>query len=284
MTPVRRCLLVVATVAVVLVGLAVPVAATGGGKPRPGVLPPSSRPYGATYAEWNARWWQWLYGTDRLDSPVFDEEKGTPADPRPVDCRAGQRGPVWFMGGTFLPTDPGIPTSSSTVFRSCTIPSGVALFFPVLNAEFDNLACPPQATWGFSADQLAAAARFSMDHVVPGSMAVAIDGNDVTGLSDASTIYRSSSPWFAYTLPVNNVGGLDAVCGQDFPPGTAPPAVDGHPGATADGVYLMLPPLSRGKHTIHIAGEVLIPDSDHPVPPAAAFDFIQNINYTITVG
>src|SRR6185312_16592254 len=82
------------------VGLTVPASAGGGheGSGRPVVFPPNSRPYGASYAEWNARWWQWLYGTDRLSSPVFADNPGTPSEPEAVDCSAGQRGSVWFLG------------------------------------------------------------------------------------------------------------------------------------------------------------------------------------------
>ena len=46
-----------------------------------------------------------------------------------------------------------------------------------------------------------------------------------------------------------------------FPAGTSPPTVDGHPGATSDGVYLMTPPLSVGTHRIHVGGEINVPDN-----------------------
>ena len=48
----------------------------------PGVLPPHSNPYGKSYAEWSANWWQWF-----LEQPVV----GGPTDPN-FDIRAGQTG------------------------------------------------------------------------------------------------------------------------------------------------------------------------------------------------
>src|SRR5215831_19135202 len=76
--------------------------------PNPGVLPVQSRPYGFTYGEWSARWWQWLFLLPLDNSPLF----GT------ADCSVGQSGPVWFLGGSPSPR-PG-----------CTVPAGKALFFP----------------------------------------------------------------------------------------------------------------------------------------------------------
>ena len=56
-----------------------------------------------------------------------------------------------------------------------------------------------------------------------------------------------------------------------------PPA----PGGSADGVYVMLAPLSTGVHHIHFGGEINYPGGN-PVA-GGAVDFIENINYTISV-
>jgi hypothetical protein len=241
------------------------------------VIPPRARPHGASYGQWDARWWKWFYQTPVSTNPEFFPP-GTPTAPEQVDCSAGQSGRVWFIGGTFAPTS-STPqgTVRSDVYRTCSIPTGIFLFFPVLNTEFDNLGCP-NAT--FSAEELTAAAALGIDAIVPGSMSVTIDGASVSGLANGNSIYRAPSPWFSYTLPADNVGQFFRC---DFPAGTTPPMVDGHPGATADGIYLMLAPLSPGTHVIHFGGELDIPASPPPAPPAGPIDFIQNINYTITV-
>lgn len=239
-------------------------------------------PRGASYGQWDAGWWQWLYQTPVSQSPEFSAP-GTPSTPAAVDCSAGQSGNVWFLGGTFAPTAFTTGGSRSDVYRSCTIPTGTSLFFPLLNIENDNLSCP--AAGGnpdthFTAEQLTAATTQFINDIVPGSLSATIDGASVSGLVDGNSPYRAPSPWFSYTLPADNVGPL---FGCDYPAGTTPPQVDGHAGATADGIYLMLTPLSRGVHHIHFGGETNIPPTPTPAPPLGPTDFIQNINYTITV-
>jgi hypothetical protein len=155
------------------------------------------------------------------------------------------------------------------------------LFFPLLNDEFDNLYCPNST---FTAAELKAAAKLGIDDIVPGSMSATIDGKAVRGLKSGRSRYRSPSTWFSYRLPADNVGRTLAACGKkSFPRGTRPPAVGGHRGAIADGVYLMLAPLRPGVHTISFGGEINIPGTPPPAPPQGQTDFIQNINYTITV-
>lgn len=77
------------------------------------------RLHGKTVAEWSALWWQWAEATGFSQ---FNDGL--------VDCGDGQRGPVWFLAGTF-----GGPTD-----RECVdpIPKGKTLFFPLLNAVFYN--------------------------------------------------------------------------------------------------------------------------------------------------
>ncbi len=284
----RRSFVLVATIVIACFGSVAPASAGGdrGNHTGPVVLPPNSRPYGASYGDWNARWWQWLYQTDRLSSPVFDETAGTAASPVRVDCLAGQHGPVWYLGGTYLPTEfqDSPPVARSEVHRTCRIPAGVALFFPVLNSEIDNLACLGVSFSPLSAHQLKRYNDFNMDSIVSRTMAVVIDGVNIDGLRDSHTAYRSISPWFSYQLPEHNLGAVACPDGQDIPVAASPPPVDHHPGATAEGVFLMVAPLARGVHTIHVQGEILIEAGPPLPPPAAPIDFTQDINYTIAVG
>src|SRR5438105_7459590 len=94
------------------------------GNPNPGVHPPNSKPYGLTYDQWSARWWQWIFS---IPSAVNPNLEGTALDPDPTtvhDCAQGQSGQVWFLGGRF--------NSGPTTERACTIPAGRSLLFPVL--------------------------------------------------------------------------------------------------------------------------------------------------------
>jgi hypothetical protein len=71
-----------------------------------------SKPYGLTYGEWTARWWQWAYSIPKDVNPAYDDTGRY--------CTQGQSGPVWFLTGTY-----GHP-----VDRYCTIPFGKAILFP----------------------------------------------------------------------------------------------------------------------------------------------------------
>ena len=100
----------------------------------PTVFPPNSKPYGSSYAEWSIKWWKWVVSIPRKDNPGEDKT-GT-------NSGLGQRGPVWFLAGTFE----NLPIAE----RKCTIPFGKAIFFPVIVseksfAEFPELKTESQA-------------------------------------------------------------------------------------------------------------------------------------------
>ena len=110
--------------ALTLASLALPTAARSQANPNPGVAPPQSRPHGLSYAEWGARWWQWAYS--------FPADQFPPAQSGAVDCSLGQSGSVWFLAGA---------VGGGPVTRSCTIPTGKALFFPIVN-YLNDYPCP----------------------------------------------------------------------------------------------------------------------------------------------
>lgn len=62
------------------------------------------------------RWWQWADSFEYPDSPVSDSTGER--------CGAGQEGPVWFLAGTY---------GSAHVRRTCHVPAGKHLLFPLIN-------------------------------------------------------------------------------------------------------------------------------------------------------
>jgi hypothetical protein len=235
-------------------------------KPTPGVIPPWATAYGRTYSQWSTAQWQWALEQQNVpSSPVVDPNPGTAGQPEAVDCTLGQSGKVWFLSGiSFL-------QSYTAAYRTCTVPAGVALFFPVIDSWNDNLNCPGQPPFTLTGDQLRQNVQQQTDNIIPESMTVTVDGRTVQGLVDSSTAYRAATNGFSYTLPVNNA--LSQFCpGNPFPAGTMPPFP---PGAYADGVYIMLAPLPVGVHHISFTaaekgGGFLGPAS-------------QTVTYTITV-
>ena len=87
----------------------------------PVLLPLFPRNYGKTVAEWSAEWWQWAVSAPVAMNPVIDKTG--------EHAGVGQSGPVWFLASTF-----GGPFPFDPVVRTCTVPKGKALFFPVMNA------------------------------------------------------------------------------------------------------------------------------------------------------
>jgi hypothetical protein len=228
------------------------VLATSGISAAAEVLPPSSLPYGKSYQEWSAKWWQWT-----LEQSTNDLQLVSGTD----QCSLlGDR--VRFLAGVYIPGTGGISVQTNTVY----IPENTPLFFPILSVWVDNSACPTFTS--FTADELAAQAAGEWSAVTVTSCT--IDGVAVAGLNDPATSeYLTQAAPFSYTTAAkDNI--LAGLYGVPCVPGglTIYPAV-------ADGVYLMVAPLWTGKHKIHIVGIV---------GPADAPYVKDDITYEITVG
>jgi hypothetical protein len=135
------------------------------------------------------------------------------------DVRTGQSGNVWFLGSPFGSSE-----------KNITIPTGVSLFFGLLSAEASSLEAPP--FFGATEQEQRDAAAFFADHI--GDLSASVDGVPVGHPED----YRVSSPQYTFTAPTPWVFG----------------DVGGTGTAVVDGYFLMRTPLSRGEHTLHIAG------------------------------
>jgi hypothetical protein len=217
------------------------------GGPKSKGRPKTPQSHGKSYAEWSAVHWQWLYSLPVDAHPLFDTAEGS----------AGQSGKVWFIGGTYSSVEVGPGTVLGEADRTLTIPSGTALFFPLINAEASTIEGN-----GETEEELREAANFFADFVDPDSVFLEIDGHDV----DVSNS-RVESPLFEFgPLPANNVL---AASGYDAPEGAISPSV-------ADGYYAFVPPLSVGTHTLHFGGEADITSVGGPL-------FILDIRYTIRV-
>jgi len=191
----------------------------------PGVAPPNSSPEDTTYARWSAAWVQWfesLHASNPLH-PFYTASE--------VDCSYAQSGKVWFLVGA-----PG----RQSVYRSCRVPAGTRLFFPLLNAWADNIGNQPPLT-------LQELKNLVGGFIEAGELHASIDGKPLVNLF----AYRFAYAPFAYVLPATD--NMQWPMNNYIVPGVAWPSTLVSPTAS-DGYWLMLEPLSVGPHTISFGG------------------------------
>ncbi|MBZ5545248.1 MAG: hypothetical protein LAO07_16475 [Acidobacteriia bacterium] len=209
--------------------------ATAAERRGPEVIAPESVVFGRSYGEWSAAWWQWAFSIPVASHPLFDN----------ADCSVGQSGPVWFLGGKFCATGPNAPPCTpGAATRSCALPRGIAVFFPITNVE-DSAPEEPNFGCGDSLSPLLAGTIAEMrqcaaSFVNTTGLSATIDGSPVPHLRER---FRVQSSAFGFTLPEDNL--LNAIGEGPFAQGTYFPSVD-------DGFYVMLAPLPAGSHVLHI--------------------------------
>jgi hypothetical protein len=219
------------------------------GQGNPGIVPINARVTTVkTYAELGAEWWQWAVQAPATDNPLTDAtgEK----------CRVGQQGPVWFLAGT---QGSGVPTQ-----RTCEVPFGKAIFFPVINvAWFAFLSDPPEERTG---EFVRAKAEAACDSNSIGGLSVKIDGTAVARPAQFVT-FAKDSPLFQAQLPSDNIFGATPT---DIPELLLSPSAH-------KGFYLYLRPLAPGSHTISWTATW---DCDFGNGPIT---FSERVSYTLNV-
>jgi hypothetical protein len=144
----------------------------------PAIFPPDSQPYGLTFGEWTAKWWQWAHSIPIENNPMLDQTG--------EDCAQAQNqtGPVWFLAGT----------SGGSAERICTIPAGKAILIPIINAIYTRTASETE-------EEMRTTIKEYIDTVT--TLEASIDGVPLQNLSN----YRVQSLAFNVTLPKDNVIG-----------------------------------------------------------------------------
>jgi hypothetical protein len=185
------------------------------------MYPRKSRPFGKRWEEWAAIWCSWLLSIPKNINPSLDQTG--------ANCAINQNDRyVWFLGGTF--------GNVTQVTRTCSIPKGKAIFFPILEKE-DSFAEDTDFT---SESELSTRAREFVDRVK--YLELNVDGVFLKEMNK----YRVQSVFFDLEFPANAV--------YNVKPGLTR--------AVCDGYWVFLRPLPPGKHTIHFAGEVEMVSND----------------------
>ncbi len=220
----------------------------------PRVIPPNAHAYGMTYGEWSAEWWKWQFILPSAGHPAFDFTG--------ENCGAGQEGKVWFLTGAFQNEFPN--NEFFTIVReSCSVPAGKAIFFPIINNECSTLEGYPWdliLSGEYQNVDTCAARFFDGTVTVVKDLSVTIDGRSLKNLE----AYRIQSEVFTFSLPDDNILGIDCNTAN---------CVD--PLSVSDGYWIMLAPLSVGKHTIRFTGSFRYPNDD--------LNFGLDVTYVLTV-
>jgi hypothetical protein len=188
---------------------------------------------GKTIGEWSAMWWQWSFAIPASTNPMLDNTGAF--------CDVGQKGPVWFLAGIL---------GGGTADRTCTVPTGSYILFPIANAFWINSALDDPNNTETNYRQFA---NDTLPPSIGGELDATLDGNPII-FNPRTPIIRSQSPVFTATFPTGNVFGLDPSLLTGFP-------------IVSDGFWVMLPPLDPGVHILHFrAGQS------------------QDVTYRLTVG
>jgi hypothetical protein len=182
------------------------------------IVPVNENAYGNTYGEWSAEWWQWVLSIPAANSPISDTTG--------ANCARQQSGPVFYLAGT---------SGGVAVTRSCTVPAGKSLFFPILNALWGSAVGDCRPSNPRVVCNLADLRKLAADSMDSVTLKAVIDGQPVENLGQQ----RVQSPALTITLPDN-----PAAAKGPYTPNVS------------DGYWLLLAPLPAGMHTIYFKGEI----------------------------
>ena len=176
----------------------------------PEVFPTNSSPYGQSYEQWTVEWWNWAFSIPKYINPLMDNSG--------QHCAEGQGGPVWYLAGT----------TGNTHFaeRSCHVPRGKSILFPILASQFSFFELP-------SAKIVQDLRRHAAKGLDKSFLEATIDGTKLQNLNK----YRIMSE-FQLILESENIWDLK----------------EGITTAVSDGFWVFLKPLGKGNHTISFQG------------------------------
>jgi hypothetical protein len=212
------------------------------------ILDPTQAHYGNTDDVWATLWWKWIYELPQTESDAGMPNCVVPVqDPTGANCAVGQSGDVFFLVGD---------TGGTVVRNQCVVPSGKAIFFPILSFDTDNGGVP--VSMQLSDTAMMGVTQNQLDNVT--GLSAEFDGVPITNLGR----FKTQVTKFSYTLPPEpntyTCEGATGVTGVIDP-------------SYAAGYYIMLAPPPAGTHVLHFAGS-----SPKSQPP-----FMLDVTYNFTV-
>lgn len=197
------------------------------------VLPPGAKANGRTPEQLSAAWWQWAKASPAEINPVHDSSGR--------NCHVDQEGDVWFLAGGF---------GSSKIIRTCTIPVGKHVFFPVVNMVY----WAPRGNGGLTCEGALRAAAVNNEKAL--ELFVEVDGKAVEDVK-------------RYRVSTKECFDIYQRVPAEFA------AYNAYPSAS-DGYWILLAPLAKGKHTLKFGGR-------YHTRGSAYGHMVQDIQYEILV-
>lgn len=184
------------------------------------IFSPDSKPYGLSLDDWSVKWWQWIMKIAKNQNPTLDESG--------KNCNVNQENNnVWFLAGRSAP---------GKSERNCEIPSEMSIFLPLNNYECNFWENPDIKT----IDELLSCPSISLGPADSIILKLKIDDKEI----DQKELkkYRFATSDFQISIPKDDIFGI-----KEF----------GNTTASSDGYWVMIKPLSSGKHTISFFGGAL---------------------------
>lgn len=182
---------------------------------------------GRSYGEWAAQWMAWSFAGP-IGQNVIEDTTGELCALHQPTSR------VWFLAGTF----------GGAAERSCTVPRGRALFYPlILVSWIDCPGTPDETVPESEVRDILDASAFS------GVVELSTRLNDASVASHQWPVVRVQTPAFTSVLPNGNVVTWCSTQGASLPAGRSGRQI-------ADGYWVMLPALPPGQHTLTLRGAV----------------------------
>jgi hypothetical protein len=207
------------------------------------IIPPNQEAYGTSYSELAGAWWDWAVNQPPDMNPILDETGEFAHVGQNEDY--GQGKSVFFLAGNF---------GGETV-RSCTVPRGKALFFPIVNG-----------LWIAPEEGNTEECRQAVNEFVgwPTEMQCIIDGVPVEDIR----AYRAQSPPGGSPFHIQAGSLLESLDpGFYVPRGYVT-------GSVADGYWLLVKLGDGNQHVIEFSGTLGDPESP---------DFQLSVKYILTV-
>ncbi|RZI43917.1 hypothetical protein EGT07_00335 [Herbaspirillum sp. HC18] len=196
------------------------------------VVPPGGEYAGQSLSSYAVTWWQWALSFPKEESPMRDVTGS--------NCGTKQSDEMWFLVGAY---------GGGRVRRSCTVPSGRALFFPVITTTFFTLP-GAQSTCRDNTANVA----INNDHLAYAQ--AWINGVEIPNVDK----HRARSPDCFHIFSGENAKSRGST---------------GYPAAT-DGYWILLRPLPPGEYTVKFRAKYNRPDE-------LFGSMAQDVEYRLTV-